>query len=152
MTLPASFLFDGAMRLRRTWFRKVDVAEIEAALADAPVSAADYTAQASMWQKAGDNVSALQAMREAARMDPDDLVTRFNLATAASVARQFDESEKAVRFVLARAPKHVLAWEVLVKTLDSAGRVKAARTAAKKGLRNVPKHPFLTKYLLEGER
>ena len=152
MTLPASFLFDGAMRLRRTWFRRVDVDEIEAALADAPVSAADYTAQATMWQNAGDNVSALQAMREAARMDPDDLVTQFNLATAASIARQFDESERALRFVLSRAPKHVLAWEVLVKTLDGSGRPKAARAAAKEGLDRLPHHPFLKTYLEESER
>lgn len=143
MTLPASFLFDGNLKLRRTWLRTVDVAEIEAALADAPVSAEDYMSQAEMFMARRDYISGLQAMREAVRLDPDEPLTRTNLAVAALTARVWPEAEAAAREVLKRSPTEARAWEVLVLALEGAGRDRAARAATRDGLKRLPDDPFL---------
>ncbi len=131
LALPASFLFDGERSLRRSWFRRVEVAEIEAALADAPVSAEDYMSQAEMRRGAGDHVSALQAMREAAKLDPDEPVTRLNLAIAALSAGVYDEAAEAARWVVERTPDNDEAWEVLVSALQRSGRTREARRTAR---------------------
>jgi thiol-disulfide isomerase/thioredoxin len=143
MTLPASFLFDAGLELRRSWFRQVDVAEIEAAVANAGVSAEDYMSQAEMFRADGDPVSALQAMREAARLVPDAPMTRLNLAVVALSARQYEEAEAAARHVVEAAPNERLGWEILVLALERSDRSAAAHAMVRKGLKHLPDDPFL---------
>ncbi len=84
MTLPATFVFDARGRLRRSHFREVDIADLDATLdtLTAPPSARDRSELAVKASKAGDPSKALALLEEAVRLDPNSARFRWQLGLA----------------------------------------------------------------------
>ncbi len=137
MELPATFLFDAEGRLRRSWYRRIDAAEVGAAVdaLKAPPTALDHLEHAGRLARAGDPQAALRTMELAAAAEPRSADVRFNLALAALGVGNLDRAATLLREVLAETPRHPRAWQALALTERRRGHLEAAAEAARAGLR-----------------
>ncbi len=84
MTLPATFIFDAQGQLRRSHFREVNRADLDAALNTlrAPASARDFAELAALSAKAGNPKRALELLARAVELDPKSGRIRWQLGMA----------------------------------------------------------------------
>ncbi len=94
MTLPATFVFGADHRLRRAFFREIDAPMLEAIFAtlEVEVTPFDLTQEAISLAKTGDKEGALQQLRKAVKLAPDDAYGHWRLGQAAN---QLNELELA---------------------------------------------------------
>ncbi len=138
MTLPATFLMDAGGQLRRSWYRRIDPAEVGAAVAaletrPAPV---DHITFAGRMQREGDHVKALALTREAAAAEPSSTFARYNLGLAALGAGELDLAERTLRQIVERQRAHPKAWLALARVARRQGHSETARQRAEEGLRH----------------
>ena len=106
MTLPATFVFDGRGRLRRSHFREVDGGDLDATLdaLTAPPSARDRAELAAKAAKYGDPDAARKLLAEAVRLDPGSARIRWQLGMASLQGGRHADGVAALERAVELAP------------------------------------------------
>jgi tetratricopeptide (TPR) repeat protein len=124
---------------------------LAALLRDAPQVPAVHRARAAVAQSAGRIGEAVDAMRTAAALAPDEAPLRLELGQVLAAAGRIDEAIDAFRQTAALKPDLIDAWYLLGMTLYGARRDADALPALQRALALAPTHPQLMRAVAETE-
>lgn len=97
-----------------------------------PVS--DVVDQAIALSKAGKPTQAIELYRRAIRMEPKDVIPRYDLAIDLYHAKQLAEAETEIRAAIALEPDRKDSWGLLAEILQAEGKEAEAQAAMQKSL------------------
>lgn len=136
-TLPATFIFDGAGRLRRAFFRPVtgaEVAPILASMRDPGPYAADVQTLGQMCLERGELEPAQEWFRKLVELRPADPVSHFLLGAVRDALGRPDLAADCYTAAVERDPAYADARLNLGVALVKSGRARAGVAALEAGI------------------